>query len=51
MQLPPTNFFSVAAKSEDEVLDVEENRDVVEYDLSAESFLIHSARNLPSLGF
>ncbi len=48
MQLPPTNFFSTATSDEDELLNVEEAGEVVEYDLSAESFLSHSAQNLPS---
>ncbi|NOX98365.1 MAG: DNA helicase, partial [Verrucomicrobia bacterium] len=48
MQLPPTNFFSGTNKSEDEILNVEEGDEVIEYDLSAESFLSHAAQNLPS---
>jgi predicted DNA-binding WGR domain protein len=50
MQLPPTNFFSATRTASDDVLLVEEDEDEapVEYELDANSFLAHSARNLPS---
>jgi predicted DNA-binding WGR domain protein/DNA polymerase III delta prime subunit len=50
MQLPPTNFFSATRASGDDVLLVEEDEDEapVEYELDANSFLAHCARNLPS---
>lgn len=49
MQLPPTNFFSAKdSRDESEMLSFEDEGEVIEYDLSAESFLSHSARNLPS---
>ncbi|MFT5408072.1 MAG: putative DNA-binding WGR domain protein [Verrucomicrobiales bacterium] len=47
MQLPPTKFFSSSSGS-DEVLNIEDGGEVIEYDLGAESFLSHSAQNLPS---
>jgi predicted DNA-binding WGR domain protein len=50
MQLPPTNFFSATKSSGDDVLLVQEDEDEapVEYELDANSFLAHCARNLPS---
>lgn len=49
MQLPPTNFFSTRRSDDDDPLQVEEEPgQVVEYDLSSDSLLEHSARNLPS---
>jgi predicted DNA-binding WGR domain protein len=50
MQLPPTNFFSATRSSGDDVLLVEdeESEAPVEYELDANSFLAHAARNLPS---
>ena len=50
MQLPPTNFFSATRTASDDVLLVEEDEGEapVEYELDANSFLAHSARNLPS---
>lgn len=48
MQLPPTNFFSAKSADEEESLQIEEGGEVVTYDLGGNSFLNHSARNLPS---
>jgi predicted DNA-binding WGR domain protein len=50
MQLPPTNFFSATRSGGDDVLLVDEEEDEapVEYELDANSFLAHTARNLPS---
>jgi predicted DNA-binding WGR domain protein/DNA polymerase III delta prime subunit len=48
MQLPPTNFFSASSSEEDDSLSFEEDGEIVEYDLAANSFLNHSAKNLPS---
>jgi predicted DNA-binding WGR domain protein len=50
MQLPPTNFFSATRPAGDDVLLVEEDEGEapVEYELDANSFLAHAARNLPS---
>jgi predicted DNA-binding WGR domain protein len=49
MQLPPTDFFSAKADAQDEEgLLVGEGGQVFEYDLSANSFLNHAAKNLPS---
>jgi predicted DNA-binding WGR domain protein/very-short-patch-repair endonuclease len=47
MQLPPSNFFSASGSDEDSI-SAEEEGEVVEVDLSAESFLSHSSANLPS---
>ena len=50
MQLPPTNFFSATRTASDDVLLVEDDDDEgpVEVELDANSFLAHTARNLPS---
>jgi predicted DNA-binding WGR domain protein len=48
MQLPPTNFFSASSSEEDASLSFEEDGEIVEYNLAADSFLNHSAKNLPS---
>jgi predicted DNA-binding WGR domain protein len=50
MQLPPTDFFSARAdgQEEEEGLLVGDDGQVFEYDLSANSFLGHAAKNLPS---
>jgi hypothetical protein len=48
MQLPPTNFFSARRPDDDEQLQIEEDGELVEYDLESNSFLNHAARNLPS---
>lgn len=49
MQLPPTDFFSTRSEDEDEEgLLVGEGGQVFEYDLSANSFLSHAAKNLAS---
>lgn len=47
MQLPPTSFFS-AANTEEESFTVEENGEVVEYDLDSDSLLHHSEKSLPA---
>jgi predicted DNA-binding WGR domain protein len=47
MQLPPSNFFS-AARGDEESLLVEDQGDMVEYDLNADSLLSHATQNLPS---
>ncbi len=47
MQLPPTDFFS-ARRSEEEELMVEEDGELVQYDLESNSFLNHAAKNLQS---
>ena len=49
MQLPPTDFFSAKRHGEEEeTLLVEEDGELVQYDLESNSFLNHAARNLPS---
>jgi predicted DNA-binding WGR domain protein len=49
MQLPPTDFFSAKSDGQDEeMLLVGDDGQVFEYDLSANSFLNHAAKNLPS---
>lgn len=48
MQLPPTNFFSARRPEDEGPLEIEEDGEVVEYDLESNSFLNHAARNLPS---
>jgi predicted DNA-binding WGR domain protein len=49
MQLPPTDFFSSRAEDrDDEGLRVGEADQLFEYDLSANSFLNHAGKNLPS---
>lgn len=49
MQLPPTDFFSTKRNEEDEEeLLVEEEGELVQYDLESDSFLNHAAKNLPS---
>lgn len=47
MQLPPTSFFSAAAP-EEESFTVEEDGEVVEYDLDSDSLLHHSEKSLPA---
>ncbi|MEM7011343.1 MAG: AAA domain-containing protein, partial [Verrucomicrobiota bacterium] len=47
MQLPPTNFFG-SSSGHEELLSVEDAGETVEFDLNADSFLAHSARNLPA---
>ncbi len=47
MQLPPTDFFS-AKRDEEDVLLIEDDGEMVEYDLDSDSLLTHSSRNLPS---
>ncbi len=47
MQLPPTDFFSTK-RDEDDVLMIEDEGEMVEYDLGSDSLLTHSSRNLPS---
>ncbi len=46
MQLPPTNFFSSKREAENPLL--EEDGQIIEYDLSSDSFLTHATRSLPS---
>ena len=49
MQLPPTDFFSARQISEeDEEVTIEEAGEVIRYDLASNSFLNHTAKNLPS---
>ena len=48
MQLPPTDFFSAKRKEDEEELEFEDEGEVIEYDLESNSFLNHSAKNLPS---
>ncbi|MDZ7620618.1 MAG: AAA domain-containing protein, partial [Patescibacteria group bacterium] len=49
MQLPPTDFFSAKRDGEDEEdLLIEEEGELVPYDLGSDSFLNHAARNLAS---
>ncbi len=47
MQLPPTSFFS-ATSPEEESFTVEEDGEVVEYDLDSDSLLHHAEKSLPS---
>ncbi|EAQ80603.1 AAA domain-containing protein [Blastopirellula marina] len=49
MQLPPTDFFSTKrSEDEDDELLIEEEGELVQYDLESDSFLNHAAKNLPS---
>ncbi len=48
MQLPPTDFFSAKRTSEEEELLVEEEGELIQYDLDSNSFLNHAAKNLSS---
>jgi len=48
MQLPPTNFFSAKQSDEDSTIWLEEGEELIEYDLSLNSFLSHASKNLPS---
>lgn len=49
MQLPPTDFFSAKRSGEEEEeLLVEEDGELVQYDLESNSFLNHAAKNLPA---
>ncbi|OGV92215.1 MAG: hypothetical protein A3K19_03375 [Lentisphaerae bacterium RIFOXYB12_FULL_65_16] len=49
MQLPPTNFFSAKRDGDNEALWAgDEDGEGTEYDLSANSFLSHAARNMPA---
>ncbi|MCO6455463.1 MAG: DNA2/NAM7 family helicase, partial [Pirellulaceae bacterium] len=48
MQLPPTDFFSSRQSDDEDPLELDEQGEVLQYDLSCNSFLNHSARNLPS---
>ena len=48
MQLPPTNFFSAKQSEDEESVRIEEDGEVVDYDLAGNSFLNHAARNLSS---
>jgi superfamily I DNA and/or RNA helicase len=49
MQLPPTTFFGGSGSSEESVsFEDEDDGEVIEYDLTAESFLSHVSRSLAS---
>ena len=48
MQLPPTSFFASKRDDDDDDLTIEEQGELVQYDLNSSSFLNHAARNLPS---
>ncbi len=49
MQLPPTDFFSAKRDGEEEEeLLVDEDGQLIRYDLESDSFLNHAAKNLPS---
>ena len=49
MQLPPTDFFSAkSSEGDEEGLQLSEDGQVFEYDLSSNSFLNHAAKNLSS---
>lgn len=47
MQLPPTAFFAAKPLDDDEELVVEEDGELISYELQSNSFLNHAARNLP----
>jgi hypothetical protein len=46
MQMPPSSFFG--SKSDEELLLVEDEGEVIEYDMSANSFLNQAAKRMPS---
>ena len=48
MQLPPTSFFEARHDEDDEGLLIEEEGELVEYELESNSFLNHAAKNLPA---
>jgi len=48
MQLPPTSFFSAKRGDEDDELWVQDNGELAQYELDADSFLTHAARKLSS---
>ncbi|MDZ4689476.1 MAG: AAA domain-containing protein [Planctomycetaceae bacterium] len=48
MQLPPTDFFSAKRNDDEEGVSFTESGKLIQYDLESDSFLNHSARNLPS---
>ena len=48
MQLPPTSFFESKKEAEDEGLLIEEDGELMQYELESNSFLNHAARNLSS---
>ena len=48
MQLPPTNFFSASRPDTEESLLLQEEGNVIEYELDADSFLTQAARNMSS---
>lgn len=48
MQLPPTDFFSARRSDEEDELTIEEEDELVQYDLESNSFLNHAAKNLPA---
>jgi hypothetical protein len=48
MQLPPTSFFSAKLSDDEEELLIEDEGELVSYELESNSFLNHAARNLPA---
>jgi hypothetical protein len=48
MQLPPTDFFSAKRSGEEDELLIDDQGELVRYDLNSNSFLNHAAKNLPS---
>jgi len=48
MQLPPTDFFSAKRSGDDDDMLIDEQGELVRYDLTSNSFLNHAAKNLPS---
>ncbi len=48
MQLPPTDFFSARRSGEEDELMIDDQGELVRYDLNSNSFLNHAAKNLPS---
>lgn len=47
MQLPPTTFFAAKQTDDEDDLVVEEDGELISYELQSNSFLNHAARNLP----
>jgi len=48
MQLPPTSFFETRKDEDDDGLLIEEDGELVQYELESNSFLSHAAKNLPA---
>ena len=44
MQLPPTDFFSAKRSQEEDELWIEEDGELVQYDLESNSFLNHASK-------